>query len=91
MGVAISIIRYADDADIPAETLEDLRTACRVLKMFCNDHRLYIATAKNFLTVFHHLEDSGVVYENDTVIVDGTLAVIQVYGEQIVPRRCSGA
>lgn len=88
MGVAIAIILYADDAAIPANSLEDLQNACRVLEAICNEHQLSIATAKTFLTVFHHEDDRGVVYETGTVTVDRVLAVILIYAEQISAAQC---
>ena len=53
MGVIVAIVLYADDAEPPADSPEDLQLAADILQDFCNDHRLFMATSKTFVTVFH--------------------------------------
>ena len=54
-----------------------------IFEQFCNEHRLYIATQKTFVTVFHHTDDEGVQYVGDNVTVDGEIVNIQIYGTVI--------
>ena len=83
MGVVVALLLYADDAAIPADSPEDLQLAASIFEDFCNSHRLFIATAKTFVTVFHPAEDNGVVYEDGGVTVDGAHVQIKVYGAVI--------
>jgi len=57
-----------------------LQLAASLFETFCNDHRLFISTPKSFVTVFHDADDTGMVYHNDSVWVDGARVQIQVYG-----------
>ena len=83
MGVIVAVILYADDAAIPADSPEDLQLAADIFQDFCNSHRLFIATSKTFVTVFHPVGDTGVVFQDGQVFVDGVLVDIQVYGEKV--------
>ena len=69
MGVLIAIILYADDAALPADSVEDLQLLASLFGEYCNLNRLFIATGKTFVTVFHAPSDSGVQYENGGIHV----------------------
>ena len=81
--ITIVILLYADDAALPADSLEDLQLSLNIFVDFCNEMHLYVATAKTFLVVFHNDDDEGVVYNNGHVYVDGQMAKLMVYGDQI--------
>lgn len=83
LGVMISVVLYADDAAIPADSLEDLQLAASLFEEYCNDNRLFISTPKTFFTVFHCATDTGVQYSGEEVIVDGSIAEIQIYSNKI--------
>ena len=68
---------------LPADTLDDLKLSITIFEDLCNEHRLSIATAKTFLTVFHPSDDSGVSYESGQVVIDGQIAEVRMYGEAI--------
>jgi hypothetical protein len=65
LGVTIAILLYADDAALPADSAEDLQLLASLFEDFCNLNRLFIATPKTFITVFHSSTDQGVVYQGD--------------------------
>lgn len=44
---------------------------------------LTIATSKTFVTIFHAESDDGVLYDSDSVWVDGHRVSISVYGQEI--------
>jgi hypothetical protein len=69
--VIIAVLMYADDAALPADSIEDLIPTARILEEFCNENRLFISVPKSFITVFHHATDVGVVYRDGNVFVDG--------------------
>eukprot|EP00973_Karenia_brevis_P077291 10735822-Karenia_brevis.AAC.1 len=81
--LTISVLLYADDAALPADSAEDLGVSMAIFEEFCNDMHLYIATGKTWLTVFCNTSDTGVVYSNGNVYVDGVKIDIRVYGDPI--------
>ena len=83
MGCIIAILLYADDAAIPADSIDDLRSAAEIAERFFNDSQLYVSTPKTFLTVFHASADDGVKYEGDLVTVDNVVVDVRYYGERI--------
>jgi len=83
MGVTLAVILYADDAALPADSLEDLQLLASLFERFCNDNRLFISTPKTFVTVFHPASDQQVIYEQDKVFVDGVQVRVQIYGQEI--------
>ena len=83
LGVVIAIILYADDAALPADSVEDLQMLAQLFESFCNDNRLYISTPKSFVTVFHPPNDTGVCYSDGQVSVDGHRVEIKIYGQLI--------
>ena len=83
MGVIVAILLYADDAALPADSAEDLQLLATLFEEFCNEHRLFIATPKTFVTVFHSSTDHGVTYQDDAVVVDGQRVRIRIYGKEI--------
>ena len=72
MHVSIANLLYADDAAIPADSPEDLVAFAAAVGCFCNDMHLFISTAKNFISAFQHDSDPGVVYDGESVWVDGS-------------------
>eukprot|EP00973_Karenia_brevis_P018583 2548672-Karenia_brevis.AAC.1 len=62
--LVISILLYADDAALPADTPEDLQLSASIFEGFCNEHELFIAVPKTFLTVFHSKMDPDVQYRD---------------------------
>eukprot|EP00973_Karenia_brevis_P087561 12140344-Karenia_brevis.AAC.1 len=44
--VLISIILYADDAALPADSVADLQLSLDIFIEFCNDMHLYVSVAK---------------------------------------------
>jgi len=78
MGMMVSIILYADDAAIPADSAEDLQLAATLFEEFCSDSRLSISSPTSFVTVFHNASDQRVIYQEDGVSVDGVKAEIKV-------------
>ena len=44
--VTIAVLMYADDAALPADSVEDLILTARIVEDFCNDNRLFIAVPK---------------------------------------------
>ena len=83
MGFLVAIILYADDAAIPADSVEDLQLAAKIFEEFCNSHHLYIATSKTFVTVFHNVSDQGVRYDGNAVYVDGSKVALNIYSTTI--------
>jgi hypothetical protein len=83
MGCIIAVLLYADDAAIPADSLEDLQLAASIAEQFFNESQLYISTPKTFVTIFHTVADEGVTYQGDTAYVDGVPVDVRVYGERI--------
>ena len=83
LGVIISVLLYADDAALPADTPEALQKSAEIFERFCNDHRLYISTPKSFITVFHDVTDTQVQYHDGHVYVDGQAVAIHIYGTNI--------
>eukprot|EP00973_Karenia_brevis_P026665 3678656-Karenia_brevis.AAC.1 len=81
--ISISILLYADDAALPADSPEDLALSVQIFEQFCNENRLYISTAKTFVTVFHNESDTGVKYSDGVVFVDGQQILISVYGSTL--------
>ena len=72
------------DAAMPADSLEDLQLSLNIFVDFCNEMHLYVATAKTSLVVFHNDDDDeGVVYNNGHVYVDGQMAKLMIFGDQI--------
>ena len=53
----IAVLLYADDAALPADSIEDLALSTRILEDFCNEYRLFVSVPKSFITVFHHKEE----------------------------------
>ena len=49
MGCTIAILLYADDAAIPADSIEDLKLAARIAEEFFNDSQLYSASHHHVL------------------------------------------
>ena len=80
MDVTVALVLYADDAALPADSIEDLQLALDIVEAFCNENRLFISVPKTFLTVFHAPSDTGVEYIDGAVYVDGTRAIVKVYG-----------
>eukprot|EP00973_Karenia_brevis_P025510 3520567-Karenia_brevis.AAC.1 len=80
---AVAVILYADDAALPADSLDDLILSAQILEAFCNEMRLYISTAKTYVMIFHAGEDDGVSYEGDSCYVDGKQVKLRIYGELI--------
>ena len=84
LGVAVALLLYADDAAIPADSLEDLQLAAQILEEYCNDYRLFISVPKTVVTVFHAVDDTGVRYTSDgRVEVDGVDVEVRIYGQRI--------
>jgi hypothetical protein len=73
LDVIVAVILYADDAALPADSVEDLQLAMSIFEEFCNENRLFIAVPKTFLMVFHNAGDRGVIYEDSGVWIDGQL------------------
>ena len=82
-GCIIALLLYADDAAIPGDTPEDLQLAADIFEQFCNDHHLFISVPKSYITVFHSASDTGVVYGDGGVLVEGERVNIQIYGQVI--------
>ena len=82
-GIIIAVVLYVDDAALPPDSLEDLQLAVDIFEEFCNDYQLSIAVSQTFPMVFHHESDTGVRYEGNSVWVDGSRAIIRVYGQEI--------
>ena len=78
LGVIVAVILYADDAAIPADSIEDLQLAASLCEEFCNHNRLFISTPKTFVNVFHPKSDPDVVYEGTDVFVDGTKVEVHI-------------
>ena len=74
---------YANDAALPADNVNDLVLSIRISEEFCNENRLFISVTKSFITVFHHVDDNGVSYKDDTVFVDGRRVVVKIYGKEL--------
>eukprot|EP00973_Karenia_brevis_P002241 301055-Karenia_brevis.AAC.1 len=85
--VTIALLLYADDAALPAETEEDLQLSASIFEDFCNDHELFIAVPKTYVTVFHAQSDNNVKYHNNKVKVDGREVVITIYNQQVSATR----
>jgi hypothetical protein len=83
MGCIIAILLYADDAAIPADSLEDLQLAASIPEAFFNESQLYVSVQKSFVTIFHNKIDKGVYYQDGDVYEDGDLADVRIYGERI--------
>ena len=83
LDVAIPLLLYADDAEIPADSAENLQVAASIFEEFRNDHRLFISTEKTSVTVFHDESDKGVRYNAQSVFVDGKEVKIQIYNRAI--------
>ena len=83
LGCIIAALLYADDAAIPADSLEDLQLAASIAEQFFNESQLYISTPKTFVTVFHAKTDTRVEYRDGDVYVDGVSADLFIYGEKI--------
>lgn len=81
--LTVAILLYADDAALPADSLEDLALSVHIFEDFCNEMHLYISVNKTFLMIFHAASDPGIIYSGDRVCVDGVEAVIQIYGERV--------
>ena len=77
------MLLYADDAALPADSVEDLQLAAQILEAFCNRHRLFIAVPKTYVTVFHNSDDTSVVYDGRRVFADGELVNIKIYGQSV--------
>eukprot|EP00973_Karenia_brevis_P026062 3596591-Karenia_brevis.AAC.1 len=83
LDITIPIVLYADDAALPASTVEDLRLSVSIFEEFCNQHQLFISTPKTFFTVFHNPSDQGVKYTDKQVLIDGIAVEIAIYGKAI--------
>eukprot|EP00973_Karenia_brevis_P076626 10644363-Karenia_brevis.AAC.1 len=81
--VWISLLLYADDAALPADTAQDLQISADIFEAFCNDYRLFIAVPKTFLTVFHDATDTNVLYTDGKVFVDGQRVDVKIYGQSV--------
>eukprot|EP00973_Karenia_brevis_P022791 3136049-Karenia_brevis.AAC.1 len=79
----VTVLLYADDAALPAYSAADLQKSVDTFVDFCNEHRLYVSTAKTHVTVFHHPDDDHVHYVGRHVYVDGQLLDIQIYGKSL--------
>ena len=79
--MVLAVVLYADDAAIPADSAEDLQLAAAILEEFCNEHRLFVATPKTFVTVFHPPDDEHVLYGGKCVFVDGQSVDVRIYGK----------
>ena len=79
----MAVLLYADDAALPADSAEDLQPLASPFEDFCDDNRLFIATSKTFVTVFHAASDRHVVYHDGSVSVDNVRVEISIYGEVI--------
>eukprot|EP00973_Karenia_brevis_P012741 1729423-Karenia_brevis.AAC.1 len=66
----MAILLYADDAALPADTLDDLLLSVQIFESFCNNSRLFISVPKTCLTVFHVADDDGVCYQGQEVLID---------------------
>ena len=67
MHVTIALLLYADDAAIPADSIEDLQHSAAIMGEFCIDSHLTISVPKTCVTVFHSDSDQGVVYDGSSV------------------------
>eukprot|EP00973_Karenia_brevis_P021827 3000930-Karenia_brevis.AAC.1 len=89
MEITVAIILYADDAALPADSIEDLQISAAIFEQFCKDMRLTIAVPKTFLMVFHCSDDTNVHYGNNSdVYVQGARCKITNY-DQIVSATSS--
>ena len=86
-GVIIAVLLYADDAALPADSIEDLALSALILEQFCNDNHLYISVPKSYITVFHHAEDNSVIYDGSAVFVDGQRVQVAIYGQELTAAR----
>eukprot|EP00973_Karenia_brevis_P093487 12417531-Karenia_brevis.AAC.1 len=82
MGLTISILLYADDAALPADSEKDLQMSARIFEQYCNEHRLFVSVPKSFITVFHSVEDTSVAYSDTDVTVDGKTVDVEIYGRR---------
>ena len=73
---------YADVAALPADSLDDFRLAVEIFEQFCNDMKLFMATSKTYVTVFHSEEGKGVIYLNASVWVDGLKVTVSTCGQE---------
>eukprot|EP00973_Karenia_brevis_P072634 10089321-Karenia_brevis.AAC.1 len=64
LNITIAVLLYADDAALPADSLQDLQLSADLFQQFCDENRLFIATSKSYITVFHPEADSGIVYSD---------------------------
>ena len=87
MGVIVAVLLYADDAALPADSAEDLQLLATLFEEFCNDRRLFIATPKTFVTVFHPATDIRVIYQDGHVFVDGVKVEIKIYDTDITAAK----
>lgn len=79
-----AVILYADDAGLPADTAEDLALSVQLFVEFQRHAiQLFVSTSKTVLVVFHPAQDTGVIYCDWRVIVNGAEVCVQVYGQQI--------
>ena len=74
---------YADDAALPADSVEDLQLVAQIFEQFCNEMCLFRAVPKTYLTVFHADSDGGVVYLGAKVFVDCQGVAVWIYGEKV--------
>eukprot|EP00973_Karenia_brevis_P004028 555334-Karenia_brevis.AAC.1 len=81
--IVIPILLYADDAALPADSIEDLALSLAIFEEFCNNNRLFISTSKTCFTVFHDPSDQGVKYYDGKLCLDGREVALQVYGQCI--------
>jgi hypothetical protein len=85
--ITIAVLLYADDAALPADSFEDLELSATIFEEFCNDKRLYISTGKSYITVFHSDGDEQVIYQGDSIWVDGKKLTLRIYGQTIAAAR----
>eukprot|EP00973_Karenia_brevis_P003549 492500-Karenia_brevis.AAC.1 len=81
--VTVAVLLYADDAALPADSIEDLTLSAAILEQFCNEMHLYISTAKTKIIAFYPEGDTGVHYNDESLIVDGSTVEIKIYGHVI--------
>eukprot|EP00973_Karenia_brevis_P075389 10472842-Karenia_brevis.AAC.1 len=81
--ILIIILLYADDAALPADSVEDLQLAADIFVQFCNEMHLFVSVPKTKLMVFHASEDEGVKYQNGAVTADGVAVTIRIYDQAV--------
>eukprot|EP00973_Karenia_brevis_P037338 5147057-Karenia_brevis.AAC.1 len=81
--LTVTILLYADDAAIPADSEEDLQLAAEIFEQYCNEHHLFISVPKTVVTVFHPVSSDAVQYSDGSVFVHGRVVDVRIYGQTV--------